>query len=166
MEDTNVPNTNSTFDYALHCAVTANWKDLTLGSPITAMQVEYRTGSARSLEYLKLWCSTLRGHWQLICEYWMKPTGTHQQGVTFAHTYSSTGLVRMLDVIMGHQEAFPQLSPDLLDGLVQVAAPTATQTTAANHHMTETLERITSRNSGGTTTAAMRAAAGHSALEN
>lgn len=166
MEGTNAPNANGTFDYALHCAVTANWKDLTLGSPITAMQVEYRTGSARSLEYLKLWCSSVRGHWQLICEYWMQPAGTHQQGVTFAKTYSSAGLVRMLDVIMRHQQAFPQLSPDLLDGLVQIAAPSATQTTTATNHMTETLERITSRSSGGTITAAMRSAAGHSALEN
>jgi len=165
MQTTKAQDGNSTLDHALHCAVTANWNDLTLGSAVAAMQIEYRTGSARSVEYLKLWSSTLRGHWQLVCQYWMHPAGIHQQGVTFAKTYSSAGLGRMLDVIMRNQEAFPQLSMDLLDGLVQVAPPSATQSTAATNHMTETLKRITSRNSPGTVTAAMRSAAGHSALE-
>jgi len=165
METKQATNGNNTLDYALHCAVTANWKDLTLDSPVAAMQVEYRTGSAHLLEYLRLWSSTVRGHWQLVCEYWMQPAGSHQQGVTFAKTHSSAGLARMLEVIMQHQDAFPQLSMDLLDGLVQVAPPSATQSTAAIKHIAETLERIASRNSPGTVTAAMRFAAGHSALE-
>src|SRR5256885_8095990 len=63
-----------TIDRMLECAVALNWNSLTRGDEDPAMQVEYRTGSSHALQYLKLWSSTKRGVWKLICEYWMQPS--------------------------------------------------------------------------------------------
>ena len=156
-----VPTEDSTLDRALDSAISASWKELAQGSPIEAMQVEYRTGASGSLDYLKLWSSTLRGHWNLVCEYWIQANGTHSRGITFLKPYSSASLARTLDVIMRNQERFCPASMELLDGLVQVAPPDEIQAAAASNHIAQILERITSKNSPGTVTAAMRTATGH-----
>ena len=148
----------------LECAVWLNWKDFASSSLPTAMQLEYRIGPTHSLEFLKLWLSTSRGYWNLVCEYSMQSTTTHQQGITFTETYSSPSLTRMLDAIMHHQEAFSRDSTELLDGLVQVASPNETQSVAARLQMTQALERITSRKPPAEVTTAMRSAADHPTL--
>src|SRR5436853_494623 len=63
-----VPTEDSTLDRALDSAISASWKELAQGSPIDAMQVEYRTGASGSLDYFKIWSSTLTGHGYLVCE--------------------------------------------------------------------------------------------------
>ena len=146
------------------CAVTLSWEDLATSFIPLAMQVEYQKRPNCELEHLKLWSSTARGHWNLVCEYWTHPTATHSQGVTFTDTYSSAGLTRMLDVIMQNQQSFAVTHSDFADGLVQIAPPDQTQSIAAKHLMVETLERITSRSSAGAVTAAIRSAADHPAL--
>jgi hypothetical protein len=135
----------NTIERILECAVCLNWKDFALNSLPMTMQLEYRSGLTHSLDSLKLWSSTSRGYWNLVCEYWMQPSATHQQGITFTGTYSSPALTRMLDAIMHHQEAFSRDSTELLDGLVQVASPNETQSAAARLQMSQALERITSR---------------------
>ena len=154
----------NTIERILESAVCLNWKDFVSGSLPLAMQLEYRMGPSRSLESLKLWSSTSRGYWNLVCEYWMQSSATHHQGTTFTGTYSSPGLTRMLDAIMHHQQAFSFNSTNLLDGRVQVASPGEAQSAAAKLQMTGALERITSRNPPEQITAAMRSAAGHPAL--
>ena len=148
----------------LECAVWLNWKDFASNSLPLAMQLEYRGGPTHSLDSLKLWSSTARGYWNLVCEYWMQSSTTHQQGITFAGTNSSPALTRMLDAIMHHQEAFSRDSTELFDGLVQVDAPDEAQSATARLQMGLALGRITSRKPPGEMTIAMRSAADHPAL--
>ena len=145
----------------LESAVTLSWQDLTTKFIPIAMQVEYRRRPDQALEHLKLWSSASRGHWNLVCEYWMHSTATHSQGITFTETYSSAGLTRMLDVIMQNQPSFAVPHSYFANGLVQIAPPDKTQSIAAKHLMVEMLERITSRTSAGAATAALRSAADH-----
>jgi hypothetical protein len=148
----------------LESAVTLNWEDFTTSYTPVAMQMQYRSGPERSLEHLKLWSSASRGHWNLVCEYWVHATKTHVQGVTFSDRYSSAGLTRMLEAIMQNQQAFAVPHSDSSGGLVQIAPPNETDSIAAKHLMIEMLERITSRTSTGTVTAAIRSAANHPML--
>ena len=145
----------------LESAVTLNWEDFTTSYTPVAMQIEYRNGPERSLEHLKLWSSALRGHWNLVCEYWVHATATHLQGAIFSDSYSSAGLTRMLEAIMQNQQAFAVPHSDSTGGLVHIAPPNETESIAAKHLMIAGLERITSRTSTGTVTAAIRSAANH-----
>lgn len=158
------PQAVNTIECILECAVCLNWKDIASRSLPTVMQLEYRIGPTHSLEFLKLWSSTSRGYWNLVCEYSMEPTITRQQGITFSGTYSSPGLSRMLDAIMHHQGAFSLNSAELFGGLVQIASPDETRSAAARIQMSQALARITSRKPPGEMTAAMRSAADHPAL--
>lgn len=145
----------------LESAVTLNWEALTTHFIPVAMQIEYRSGSEGSLAHLKLWSSTSRGHWNLVCEYRTHATATDAQGMTFTDGYSSAGLTRMLDAIMRNQQAFAVPPSDSAEGLVHIAPPSETDSIAAKHLMIEMLERTTSRTSTGTIAAAMRSAANH-----
>lgn len=157
------PQAINTIDRIIECAVYLNWKDFAFDSSPVAVRMEYRTGPARSLKCLKLWSSVSRGHWKLVCEYWTEPNPIQRQGITFSKSYSSLGFTRMLDAIMQHQEAFSVRQTDLRDRMVQITSPDEAQCVAAKREMTEALQRITSRNSVGTASIAMRFAADHPA---
>jgi hypothetical protein len=161
MQSGTVTERHHTIDRALECAITLNWNELTLNQAVEGMQVEYRTGPNASLEYLKLWSSASRGHWSLVCEYWMQSSGIHAQGITFNGSYQSEGLTSMLQAIMQNQNAFPKPSLEFLDGLVQVPPPDERRTMAARSEMTNALERMNPHNSAGAATHAMRLAADH-----
>src|SRR5579872_2422550 len=90
----------NTIERILECAVCLNWEDFASSSLPTSMQLEYRIGTTHSLDSLKLWSSTSRGYWNLVCEYWMQSSTTHQRGITFTGAYSSPVLTHMLDAIM------------------------------------------------------------------
>lgn len=130
-----------TIDRILQCAIALNWKSLAADEK-TAMQVEYRTGPQHSLEYLKLWSSSARGFWNLVCEYWMVSSPAHQSGATFSGGNHSADLAWMLDAIMQHQGEFVAASTVFVDGLVQISSPTDTDIVAAQKDMTEALDRI------------------------
>src|SRR5690242_13032346 len=116
---------NTTIDRILECAVALNWNALAQGDEATALQVEYRIKPGQSLDYLKLWSSTTRGVWHLVCEYWMQSSSTHESGTTFAEGKYSGDFTWMLDAIMQHQRAFLPGSSAFVDGLVQISRPTA-----------------------------------------
>jgi len=119
-------NGNITIDRILECAVALNWNGLTQGDETTAMQVEYQTGPSHTLEYLKIWSSTTRGYWNLVCEYWMQAGSGHESGATFSGREYSGDFTWMLDAIMQHQGAFLPGSSDFVEGLVQINRPTDT----------------------------------------
>jgi hypothetical protein len=133
---------DTTIDRILECAVALNWSGLTQADETTAMQVEYRTGTSHSLEYLKLWSSTTRGIWNLVCEYWMQSSPGHESGATFSGRECSGDFTWMLDAIMQHQGAFRPGSSDFVEGLVQINRPTDTDLASARADMTEALDRI------------------------
>ena len=153
-----------TIDRILECAVYLNWKDFASDSSPMAVRMEYRTGTTQSLKCLKLWSSASRSHWKFVCEYWTQPNPIQRQGITFSKSHSSPGFTRMLDVIMQHQEVFSVGHTDLRDRVVQIACPDEAQCVSAKREMTKALERITSRNSVGTASTAMRFAADHPAV--
>lgn len=111
----------------LESAVVLSWNDLVKGSHSGIINVEYGTAPEPSLQYLKIWLSTARGTWDLICEYWISP-GTSRlpaAGLTFSNGYYSSELKQMLGHLMGHQDSIP----DLLSGksgvsLMRVQPPT------------------------------------------
>ena len=135
---------HTTIDRILQCAVALNWKSLTQSDDTAAMQVEYRTGPRQSLEYLKLWSSTSRGIWNLVCEYWMLSSPAHESGATFSGSNHSAELAWMLDAVMQHQGEFMAASTGFVDGLVQINRPTDTDIASAQKDMTEALDRIAS----------------------
>ena len=136
---------NTTIDRILECAVALNWNALASTDEATALQVEYRIGPGRSLDYLKLWSSTTRGVWNLLCEYWMQSSSGHESGTTFTGGNHSGDFTWMLDAIMQHQRAFLPGSSDFVDGLVQVHRPTDADLASARADMNVALDRVGSR---------------------
>jgi hypothetical protein len=133
---------NTTIDRILECAVALNWNALAGTNEPTAFQVEYRIGPDRSLDYLKLWSTTTRGVWNLICEYWTQSTPGHESGTKFTGGNYSGDFTWMLDAIMKHQRAFPPGSPDFMDGLVQIKEPTEAELASARTDMNAALDRV------------------------
>lgn len=133
---------NTTIDRMLECAVALNWNALASTSEATALQVEYRVGLGRSLDYLKLWSSTTRGVWNLVCEYWMQSGSGHESGTTFNGGHYSRDFTWMLDAIMQHQPEFLPGPRDFVDGLVQINRPNAADLASARADMNAALDRV------------------------
>ena len=133
---------DTTIDRILECAVALNWSALASSDEATALQVEYRIGPDRSLDYLKLWSSTTRGVWNLVCEYWTQSSSGHESGTTFNRGNYSGDFTWMLDAIMQHQRAFLSGSRDFVDGLVQINRPTDADLASARADMDEALDRV------------------------
>src|SRR5437660_4891135 len=103
------------------------WKDLIHSSKEGSVHVEYGTAPEPSLQYLKIWLSTTRGTWDLICEYWMSRGSSRVPavGLTFSNGYYSEDLAKMLEHMMQHQDGLPNsLSGESGVNLIQVQSPT------------------------------------------
>jgi hypothetical protein len=131
-------------DRLLECAIIANWSALMRTAESGLIHIDYGFGPRDSIEYLKLWISTARGHWFLVCEYWMSTSRFHTSGIHFESGYKSDDLAHNLEWIMQHQDAFP-LPPNLgRNGLIQIQTPTEEEIAAATVSLSETLNRVTS----------------------
>jgi hypothetical protein len=124
----------TTFDRILECAVMLSWHDV-MRDADGQIHIECSNDADRSVEFLKVWSSRLRGNWSLVCEYWMEPRATIAAGVTYSNGYASAGLSEMLDMIMQHQGAFPSTSLPLGTDLIQIHKPTASDLPAARRCM-------------------------------
>jgi hypothetical protein len=120
--------------HILESAVILSWGDLMKGASGN-VHIECSNGPDRALEFLKIWSSTLRGDWSLVCEYWMRPRPALPAGVTFSNGYCSSQLTRMLGMIMQHQQSFVSDSAPLAADLIQVGAPSRKDVTAAEKCM-------------------------------
>jgi hypothetical protein len=130
-------------DHILECAVTDNWPALMRAAESGLIHIDYGFGPRDSIEYLKLWISTARGHWFLACEYWMSTSKFHTSGIHFENGYKSDDLAHNLEWIMQHQAAF-SLPPNLgRNGLIQIQTPTEAEIAAATVSLSEALDRIT-----------------------
>jgi hypothetical protein len=72
------------FDHALQAAVLQSWGDLMPDPSSGQIDIEYETGSDGALEFLKIWSSTVRGCWNLVCEMWLQAFWSNFVGLTFA----------------------------------------------------------------------------------
>ena len=118
-------------DRILESAVILGWPDLMKGAKSGLLHLEYAFAPDSSLDYLKLWSSTVRGHWHLACEYWMSASAFHGKGIHFKDGFRSEGLTQTLEFVMQHQQAFSS-SPDFgRTGLLQIQVPTEEESATA-----------------------------------
>jgi hypothetical protein len=129
-------------DAILAGALTLNWSDLMPEPASGLIHVEYHVDSLGSVEFVKVWASTVRGHWNLICEHWMRSGASHQGGSRFSNRYESDGLNSMLGTIMQHQEVFLLDTPAGSDRMIQVYPPTDADRAAATKVMQVFRDRL------------------------
>lgn len=103
------------------------------------MQLEYCSGSKGTIDLLKLWSSSKRGHWHLVCHYDRQTSDL----VRFEQGFASAGLRRNLEFIMQNQTDFLLPQNRGRGGLLQIEKPTqqdadiAQQTSRAYLRITE-----------------------------
>ena len=115
----------------LESAMVVSWPDLTRGTRVGLIHIEYGFAPGGTLDYRKVWSSLTRGHWLLACEYRMSANNFHSAGISFENEYQSEGLAQILEYAMQHQNSFV-LPQDLgRQGLLQISTPTAEESAAA-----------------------------------
>jgi hypothetical protein len=122
-------------DAILADAMVLNWNDVMPESTAGLIHVEYRTEPLGSVEFVKVWASTIWGYWNLICEHWMRWEGSRPNGVHFSNGYRSDKLEKALDSIMQHQEIFLIHTSAMRDHMIQVSPPNESDRTSANKTM-------------------------------
>ena len=93
-------------DEALAEVVVLSWNDLMPGPGSGLIHIEYHVEPPASIEFVKVWASTIRGEWNLICEYWMRPGGSRESGLRLVGKYKSAGLERMLQSVLQNRGMF------------------------------------------------------------
>lgn len=135
---------NHTLEQMLESAIVASWKDLTNGTQPELIHTEYNLTAGGTVDDLSIWSSIARGHWLLVCEYWMSASKFHSSGVRFDNGYHSEVLAHTLEFVMQHQNAFA-LPPNLdRPGLLQIPPPTEAEITAAAASVRETFDLVRS----------------------
>jgi hypothetical protein len=135
---------NHTLEQILESAIVASWEDLTNGTEPVLIHVEYNLTAGGTVDDLRIWSSIARGHWLLVCEYWMSASNSHSSGVRFDNGYHSEGLAHTLAFVMQHQNAFA-LPPNLgRPGLLQIPRPTEAEIGAAQTSVREAFDPLSS----------------------
>jgi hypothetical protein len=109
----------------LKSAVVLSWDELMTDPASGLIHVEYQAGDDGSLDFLKVWASTIWGEWRLVCELWVRPLWSHTTGVRFGSEYHSAELARTLEFAVRKDGAFAG-EPNL-HGLIQVFPPTGVE---------------------------------------
>ena len=115
---------NQTLEQILEFAIVAFWKDMTNGTHPELIHIEYNLAPGGTLANLSIWSSITRGHWLLVCEYWMSDSDSHSKGVRFENGYHSEGLAHVLEFVMQDQDMFALPTNLGRAGLLQVRRPT------------------------------------------
>lgn len=129
----------------LESAVVLSWEELLQSAPTGVVQIEYGTAPEPSLQYLKVWLSTARGGWDLVCEYWMSAGGhrTPAIGLTFSNGYYSEYLGRMLQDVLRRQDGVPSsLAGDTAVDLIVINPPTKQDGRNAGNCMSKAYKRL------------------------
>ncbi len=135
-------NENQSLERILESASVVFWTDLTHGAQTSLIHIEYGFAPTGTLDYLKFWSSTTRGHWLLACEYWMSASTFHRAGVRFEKGYQSEGLAHILEFVMQHQNSFVLPTNLGRQGLLQVSTPTREESAAASASVNEACDRL------------------------
>ena len=129
-------------DAILSDAVALNWSDLMPELTSGLIHIEYHVEPLGSVEHMKVWASTIRGYWNLVCEHWMRWDVSGPSGLRFSNGYKSDGLARMLDTIMQHQEVLWVGTGPGKNCMIQVQPPTDSDKAAARNMMEVFRERV------------------------
>jgi hypothetical protein len=136
------PEKNPSLERVLASAVVVSWSDLMRGAKNGLIHIEYGFAPSGTLDSLQVWSSITRGHWLLVCSFWMSASNFHETGIRFDNGYQSEGLAHILESVMQHQTAF-LLPADLgRQGLLQIATPTQEEISAAAASVSEALDRV------------------------
>jgi hypothetical protein len=108
--------------HALKCAVIQSWDELFPDSASGMIHIEYQDGVDGSLDFLKIWASTVWGYWDLVCEYWVRPVWAHATGLRFGPKYHSIGFANALELVIEQESKFEKLHGP--HGVIQVYRPT------------------------------------------
>jgi hypothetical protein len=122
--------TDKELDAMLEAAIIANWHELFRSSvaPV-CVHVEYQEHYGEALEYFKVWVTSGKGHWDLVCEWCPLAAGVGNDCVGFSNGYHSAGLRLSLEPAI---RRFAISAPDILvGGVVQVYPPTERELAAA-----------------------------------
>ena len=125
-------------DQMLESAVVLSWDELMPNSTSGLIHIEYQSGADGSLDFLKIWASTIWGQWKLICEFWVRPLWDHAAGVRFGSEFHSVDFARTLELVVGKDDKSAIL-PNL-HGLLQVSPPTAVERSDAGVMIREVLD--------------------------
>ena|ERR1700733_13420215 len=136
------PDKRQSLDRVLESATVVSWTDLMRGVQTGVIHIEYGFTLGDTLDYLKVWSSISRGNWLLACGYWMTASTFHTSGIHFENGYHSDGLAQVLESVMQHQSAFILPVNMGRQGLLQIAAPTEKETTAARASLRDARECI------------------------
>lgn len=118
-------------DEVLSSAILLHWNDLMPEEANSQIQLEYHLQSAGSVEFVKVWGATVRGHWDLICSYWIPSAASGQSGLRFANGHKSDGLNSMLGSIMQHLDLFQVRKAPGGDRMIQLSSPSDKERTSA-----------------------------------
>jgi hypothetical protein len=133
---------NQSLERILESAIVVSWEDLMHDAQTGLIHIKYDFAPDGTLENLNVWSSIIRGHWFLVCDYWMSASKFHGVGIHFENGYQSETLAHILEVIMQHQDSFA-LVPNLgRQGLLQVQTPTQGESTAAAASMSEVFDGL------------------------
>ena len=125
----------TSLEQLLECGIQASWTELTATAGTALMRVEYHPGGDVPLEFVKIWASTVRGYWSLVCEYWPRSLSSRPAGLTFSNQYHSAGLAQAFAAITRSPAEFPRSASDGFDGFVLVENVTAAQQTEAEQQL-------------------------------
>ena len=128
----------------LESAIVVSWKELLQGSLTGVVQIEYGTAPEPSLQYVKVWLSTVRGNWHLVCEYWMSGAQrTPAIGLTFSNGFYSECLARMLQDVLQCRDGVPScLAGDSAVDLIIINSPTEQDSRKAGNCMAHAYQRL------------------------
>jgi len=107
-----------------------------------SIQIEYRIESDGSLQYLRIWVSTKRGYWSLVCEQWITAAWSHVPGLQFSEGYYSEALAHFLEIVARHQSAFHNVSGTCRNGSIQISPPTDGESRLAHCLMADVIAAL------------------------
>lgn len=128
----------------LESAVVVCWTDLMRGAPKGLIHIEYDLAPEGTLNRLQIWSCLDRGHWLLVCEYWMSASKLHLTGVHFENGYKSENLTHILESVMQHQTAFSLPVDRRRQGLLQISTPTQQEIATGSTLVSQALQQFNS----------------------
>ncbi len=132
---------NQSLERIFESAIVVSWEDL-INAQNGLIHIKYGFAADGTLEHIAVWSSLVRGHWFLVCDYWMSASKFHGAGIHFENGYQSETLAHILEVLMQHQDRFA-LVPNLgREGLLQVPNPTHEESVDAASSMSEVFDGL------------------------
>jgi len=126
----------------LQSAVVSSWDDLMPPATTGSVHIEYTTGTAGAVDLLKVFSSTTRGHWKLVCEYWVSSAWGHAPGMSFGDIPCPRKFAQAIQKLLQHQGQFKALGGLSGDGLLQVTPPSESERKDASNCLTEAFDQL------------------------